>query len=83
MLPDIVAEWLEKAEEDYGFACAGIEHTKYYAQICFHFQQAAEKFLKAFIVAGRLDFRPVHSLFELLAVCRQADVDAQRMEEAC
>jgi hypothetical protein len=25
MLPEIVREWIEKADEDYGFACAGIE----------------------------------------------------------
>jgi HEPN domain-containing protein len=83
MPPDIVSEWIEKAEEDYGFACAGIEYTDYFAQICFHFQQAAEKYLKAFIVAKKLDFRPVHSLLELLRICSQAAPDAQRLEEAC
>jgi HEPN domain-containing protein len=62
MLPEIVKEWIDKAEEDYGFACAGIECTEYFAQICFHFQQAAEKYLKAFIIAKKLDFRPVHNL---------------------
>ena len=31
--PEIAREWLEKAEEDYGFACAGIEDTDYFAQI--------------------------------------------------
>jgi HEPN domain-containing protein len=83
MLPEIVREWIEKAEEDYGFACAGIEYTDYFAQICFHFQQAAEKYLKAFIIARKLDFRPVHNLLELLRVCSQAAPDAQRLEEAC
>ena len=83
MLPEIVREWIEKAEEDYGFACAGIEHTDYFAQICFHFQQAAEKYLKAFIMARKLDFRPVHNLLELLRTCGQAAPDAQRLEQAC
>jgi hypothetical protein len=41
MLPEIAKEWIAKAEEDYGFACAGMECTEYFAQICFHFQQAA------------------------------------------
>ena len=68
MPPKIVQEWLEKAEEDYGFACASMEYTDYFAPVCFHFQQAAEKYLKAFIIAGQLGFRPVHNLLELLSV---------------
>jgi hypothetical protein len=32
MLPEIAKEWLAKAEEDYGFACAGMECTEYFAQ---------------------------------------------------
>ena len=71
MLPEIAKEWIEKAEEDYGFACEGIERTDYFAQVCFHFQQAAEKYLKAFIVANKLEFRAVHNLLELLEICRQ------------
>jgi len=83
MLPEIVAEWIEKAEEDYGFACAGMECTQYFAQICFHFQQAAEKYLKAFVIAKKLDFRPVHNLLELLRTCGQAALDVRDLEQAC
>jgi HEPN domain-containing protein len=83
MLPKIAKEWIEKAEEDYGFASASIECTDYFAQICFHFQQAAEKYLKAFIVANKLDFRPIHNLLELLAICSQDDPDIKELEEAC
>jgi HEPN domain-containing protein len=83
MLPEIVKEWLDKAEEDHGFACAGMECTDYFGQICFHFQQAAEKYLKAFIIANKLGFRPVHNLLELLAVCRQADPGAEGLKQAC
>jgi len=83
MLPEIAREWIEKAEEDYGFACAGMECTEYFAQICFHFQQAAEKYLKAFIIAKKLDFRPVHNLLELRRTCSQAAPDAQELEQAC
>ena len=61
MLPEIAREWIGKAEEDYGFACAGIEYTDYFAQICSHFQQAAKKYLQAFIIAKKPDFRPVRT----------------------
>jgi len=83
MLPEIAKEWIQKADEDYGFASVSIECTDYFGQICFHFQQAAEKYLKAFIVANKLDFRPIHNLLELLAICKKADPDIEELEEAC
>ena len=51
----LVDEWLKKAEEDYAFAASVLEDSTFYAQICFHFHQAAEKYLKAFIVARDLE----------------------------
>lgn len=82
-LPEIAREWLEKAQEDYGFACASLEDTDYFAQICFHFQQAAEKYLKAFIVANKLEFRAVHNLLELLDICKQKDPRIEELTEVC
>ena len=83
MLPKIAKEWIQKADEDYGFASVSIECTDYFAQVCFHFQQAAEKYLKAFIVANKLEFRPVHNLLELLWTCKTADPYIKELEEAC
>jgi len=83
MLPEIVKEWIEKAEEDYGFACAGLECTNYFAQVCFHFQQAAEKYPKAFIVANKLEFRAVHNLLELWEICRQNEPNIEELQQAC
>jgi len=82
-LPEIAKEWLEKAEEDYGFACASIEGANYFPQICFHFQQAAEKYLKAFIVANKLEFRAVHNLLGLLETCKQKEPAIGELEQAC
>jgi len=69
----VVQEWLDKADEDFGFANSVLDDTKYYAQLCFHYHQAAEKYLKAFIVAKELDFVKRHDLVFLLDICRQAD----------
>jgi len=80
---EIVKEWIEKAEEDFGFASTSIEHTNYFAQICFHFQQAAEKYLKAFIIANGLEFRPIHNLLELLEICREKEPEISEIEEDC
>ncbi len=68
--PAIVKEWLEKADEDFRFAEANLrEGSEFYAQICFHFQQAAEKYLKAFIIDKGLAFEKVHDLVYLLKTC--------------
>jgi HEPN domain-containing protein len=45
--PSVINEWLKKADEDFGFAVSVIEDSTFYAQICFHFHQAAEKYLKS------------------------------------
>lgn len=80
---NIYKEWLKKAEEDFGFAKIGLKESRYYAQICFHFHQAAEKYLKAFIIVNHLDFRPVHNLIELLNICKNKDHRIEELEEAC
>lgn len=59
--PAIVKEWIAKADEDYRFAEVNLRQERdFFPQICFHYQQAAEKFLKAFIVARDLEFRKTH-----------------------
>jgi len=60
-----------------------IEESPYYAQLCFHYQQAAEKYLKAFIVAHELDFRKIHDLLELLSICHVKDASLSEIEEDC
>lgn len=67
--PRLVDEWVKKAEEDYQFASSVLEDSTFYAQICFHFHQAAEKYLKAFIVARDLEFQKIHDLLVLLKMC--------------
>ena len=81
--PEIAKEWLEKAQDDYGFACACLEDTTYFAQICFHFHQAAEKYLKAFIIANKLEFRAIHNLLELLDICTQKDPHIEQLRQSC
>ena len=79
----VYREWLKKAEEDFGFANISLKETKYYAQICFHFHQAAEKYLKAFVIANHLNFRPVHNLIELLNICQDKNPKIEELKEAC
>ena len=64
--PQIIHEWLKKADDDLEFACSVIDDSPFYAQICFHFHQAAEKYLKSFIIAYNLEFKKIHDLPVLL-----------------
>jgi len=56
----------KKADEDLEFAISVIEDSTFYAQICFHFHQASEKYLKSFIIAQDLEFKKIHDLQVLL-----------------
>ena len=82
--PSIVREWLAKADEDYNFAKINLEDDhKFYSQICFHFQQAAEKFLKAYIAAYDLEFEKIHNLIALLKICGKKDASLLSLMEQC
>jgi HEPN domain-containing protein len=66
-----VREWLKKAEDDY----AGALHLSRRRKkplpdlVCFHCQQAAEKFLKAFLISQETPFAKTHDLLALLELC--------------
>ncbi len=79
--PKIVKEWLDKADEDLQFAISVIEDSTFYAQICFHFHQAAEKYLKAVVVAFDLEFKKIHDLPVLLKNCLSKQPRLSVLEE--
>jgi HEPN domain-containing protein len=82
--PRVVSEWLTKADEDYNFARINLEDDhKFYSQICFHFQQAAEKYLKAYISTYDLEFERVHNLIALLKTCGKKDASLLSLMEEC
>ena len=72
--PKLIAEWIEKADEDLKFARVSLEEgLEFYPQICFLLHQAVEKYLKAYIIANELDFRKTHDLGRLVNICGQKD----------
>ena len=81
---EIIKDWLKKADEDLQFAVLNLKDQKpFYAQICFHFHQAAEKYLKAYIVAYELEFRKIHDLPLLLKICSSNDSTLGILNDAC
>jgi HEPN domain-containing protein len=79
----LIQEWLRKADEDLAFAGSIIEDSPFYAQICFHFQQSAEKYLKAVVVADELEFQKIHDLVALLKSCLKSRPELSGLMPDC
>ncbi len=60
-------EWEEKAEDDWGMAqWLAQAPTPFWNGVCFHAQQCAEKYLKAFLEEHSILFPKTHNLAQLL-----------------
>lgn len=80
----VVLDWLRKVDEDFGFASSCLaDELEYFGHVCFHFQQGAEKNLKALIVAHDLPLRKIHNLLVLLDACCTVDPTLEELREAC
>lgn len=70
----LVRQWMAKAEQDFGLAEHLVaERSPYLLAVGFHAQQAAEKYLKSFLVHHQRAFPKTHDIDELLD--RAATVD--------
>jgi len=49
--------------------------------VCFHTQQCAEKYLKAFLVQQQIIFRPIHDLEVLLGLAIPASPDLETIRD--
>lgn len=69
-----VGDWLQHADTDLRAARLLLPHGHVFFDICgFHAQQAAEKYLKAFLVRHQVEFPAIHGIRRLLI--RVARVD--------
>lgn len=80
---ELTAEWVAKAEDD--FAAAGLllrggEHPLPDLS-CFHSQQCAEKYLKAFLQEYRVRFERTHDLVTLLNLCSSVTGDLETLRD--
>jgi len=77
-------KWLIKAMNDYKTAEKLLnlpEDEIITDTLCFHCQQAVEKFLKAFLVQHNIDFEKVHSLEYLIKLCSTVDGEFENLYE--
>ncbi len=70
---DVARGWLLKADSDLANAGLCLGAGKALDTACFHCQQAAEKALKAYLIAKSVKFPFVHDLKRLLGYCAKID----------
>ena len=75
---EYIRNWLFRANEDIAvinnLINTGVEN--YTSTICFHAQQASEKFLKAYLVNHDVDFPRTHDLDFLLLECQKLNKES-------
>lgn len=78
-----VEEWVQKAEVDFNYALVGLRQKKLelFDGVCYHTQQCAEKYLKAFLTRHKVEFERIHKLNELNRGCMEADPTFKLIED--
>lgn len=82
MKKEIILQWLKKAEED-------IKVTKHLLEdeevltgaICFHSQQAVEKYLKAFLTHFDIRVKKTHDIGTIFELCLKQDADFDKLNK--
>jgi HEPN domain-containing protein len=79
---EYLKNWLYRANEDIAVidSLFKIDPVFYSSTICFHAEQAVEKFLKAFLVFHNVDFPRTHDVDFLLLECKKIDPDDFNIE---
>ena len=74
---ELTKEWVDKAEEDFDSADLLLHagDVPLSSPACFHCQQCAEKYLKAFLTDHLIRFERTHILTDLLGLCLPVDKD--------
>ena len=78
-------QWLEIADNDLAYAEFASKNMwpVPYGIICFHCQQAAEKYLKRFLVMNDIAPPKIHDLQELLKLCAAIKPQFSTIYEEC
>jgi HEPN domain-containing protein len=80
---EVTKEWISKAEGDYRSAeilLFQIEDPEVDTG-CFHCQQCAEKYVKAFLTEQDIDFPRNHDLVRLLGLCLTVDESFEKIRD--
>jgi HEPN domain-containing protein len=80
---EVTSEWISKAEGDYRSAEVLLYQieTPEIDTACFHCQQCAEKYVKAFLTERDIDFPRNHDLVRLLGLCLTVDERFEKIRD--
>lgn len=83
MIDEYIKQWISKAEHD----LKTVEHELALPEeeivkdvVCFHCQQAVEKYLKAFLIYHKVEIERTHDIEHLLELCATIDKDFDNIE---
>jgi HEPN domain-containing protein len=81
---ELTKEWVDKAEADFYSADLLLHAGEYPLSepACFHCQQCAEKYLKAYLQEHQINFERKHDLMPLLAMCVSQDDEFQSLKDS-
>jgi len=80
---EVTDEWVTKADNDF-YSADMLLHSGDAPIIdtaCFHCQQCAEKYLKAFLTGRLIRFERTHVLMDLLELCLPADKEFKKIAD--
>lgn len=84
IIKNLVKKWIEKADKDLLSAERELTFDDPITEtVCFHCQQTAEKYLKAFLIYHQIYFSKTHKIKDLLDLCCTKDSSfKEKLEEA-
>jgi HEPN domain-containing protein len=80
---EYLRDWFAKARSDLKIARDEMNTAEPATDaVCFHFQQAVEKMLKAWLIWHEAEFKPIHNIEVLLAACEKMDPSFMELRAA-
>ncbi len=77
-------KWFKKAESDFKtIKLCIVSDNPPCDTCCFHAQQTAEKYLKAYLVANSIYFKKTNDLIELLETCCKKNLSSNQLKQQC
>ena len=75
--------WLQFAKDDFDYGQDSLKsfEDKYTGMVAYHFQQSAEKSLKAFLVFNGKVVPKTHNLILLLESCAELNIEFQKLRK--
>ena len=77
---DLVRGWLRKGDSDLLAVELALQANAALDIACYHAQQAAEKWLKAYLIAYNIPFPFTHNLARLIILCQTVDAAFTALE---